>query len=349
MSDFTDNVKQRLRSALRRSEGACGLYHTALAVVSELGGYMESIEVAEGAFSRLIDDEGRVVGEAVDVTWPPSCLKAMVQAGVFPEEYCEELQGVFTPREDLERVKEVFGYGRIVRPVAMALAKLVASGGRAEVSRSGLGVKVVFYDEAGNTLSEASSVFCPACAAMIALARAPKLAREVKEALRSEVNTGKVKAERGIVNKVWWRNFRVEVELLERGRRLGANYGCCTAYAIVRTEAVCGLASPKGVKLIKAYCDQCPVKHVWLGKSMGAMGNVVLKRMSELGLRVELSYDKFLKVTARDGSKVLGSGYGSLCALSGSVNLLLRTEGVKVLRPSPSSPLRDIGVDRGGA
>lgn len=339
MIKFVSDVRDKLKKYLRRSEGACGMYHAALAVMCEAGGHFEVVEVPEGAKAKLIDNRGEVLAEAIDITWPPACLRAMLDAGIFPDEYCE-LKRVLTDESDLKKVREVFGYGRIVRPVAIALAKLVASGGRAEVYRDGLGVKVSLYDSDGKLLSNAESIFCPACAAMIALAREPNLSSEVKRALNGEENTGKIKMERGIVNKVYWRNFRVEVELFEKDVKLGSNYGCCTAYAIVRTEAVCGLASPRGVKLIKAYCDQCPVKHVWLGKSMGAMGNVILKRMTELGLRVELFHNDFVKVLAKDSGKVLGYGFGSLCALSASVNLLLRSEGIKVIRPQEASVLR---------
>lgn len=341
MSKFVDEVRKRLERQVRRSEGACGMYHTALALVCEAGGHLEAVEVPEGAKARLIDDKGEVLAEAVDITWAPACLKAMLEAGLFPRQY-DDLRNVLTSDDDLRRVKEVFGYGRIVRPVAIGLAKLVVRGGRAEVYRDGLGVKVCYYGPDGNLMSRAESIFCPACAAMIALAREPSLSSEVKRALSLEENTGRMKMERGIVNKIYWRNFRVEVELLEKDVKLGANYGCCTAYAIVRTEAVCNLASPTGIKLIKAYCDQCPVKHVWLGKSMGAMGNVVLKRMTELGLRLELSHENFIKVTAKSNEKVLGHGFGSLCALSASVNLLLRTEGIKIIRPQEAAALRSL-------
>jgi len=314
------------------------MYHTALALISEAGGHFEVIEVPEGAKARLIDHRGEALSEAIDITWPPACLRAMLDVGIFPREY-DDLREVLTSNDDLKKVRNVFGYGRIVRPVAIALAKLIANGGRAEVYRDGLGVKVIFYGSNGDVISSARSVFCPACAAMIALAREPNLSAEVKKALSTEENTGKIKSERGVVNRVYWRNFRVEVELFEKDKKLGSNYGCCTAYAIVRTEAVCGFASPKGSRLIKAYCDQCPVKHIWLGKSMGAMGNVILKRMTEIGLRIEMSYDDFLKVTAKDGEKSIGYGFGSLCALSASINLLLRTEGIKVIRPQEAAKL----------
>ncbi|MEM0083633.1 MAG: hypothetical protein QW102_03845, partial [Candidatus Nezhaarchaeales archaeon] len=251
MNKFLSDVRNKLKRYLRRSEGACGMYHTALAVLCDAGGYFEVVEVPEGAKAKLIDNRGEVLAEAIDITWPPACLRAMLDAGIFPDEY-NELRNVLTSEDDLKRVKNVFGYGRIVRPVAIALAKLIANGGRAEVYRNGLGVKVSFYDPNGELLSSAESIFCPACAAMIALAREPNLSLEVKRALGCEENTGKLKMERGIVNKVYWRNFRVEVELFEKGVKLGSNYGCCTAYAIVRTEAVCGLASPRGMKLIKA-------------------------------------------------------------------------------------------------
>ncbi len=329
-----ETIDDRLRKYLRRSEGSCGMYHQTLALLSEYGCKAISKEIPEGAISQIIDPFGNVIGEGVDITWPPATLRAMIEGEIIPEPWRSELKEVLTSEEDIKRVKEVFGFGRIVRPAAMAISKVSSEGGKVFAKRDRIGVTVEFYDKNDRKISEAQNIFCPACAAVIAASRDPELSYHLKEQLKNEVNTGKLKWEHGIENIFKWDNFHVTVSLWEGERKLAENWGCCTAYAIVRTEVAAGIVGSKVGKVLKGYCDQCPVKNIWLGKAMGAMGNVVLKRLSETGLKAELGYEKFLTVTVKEDSHTIGKGYGSLCALSGTINMLLRSKGISVIKPS---------------
>jgi hypothetical protein len=335
-------IKDRLEKYLRRSEGSCGMYHQTLALLSEHGCKVISKEIPEGAISRIIDPFGNVMGEGVDITWPPATLRAMIKGEIIPEPWGGELKEVLTSEEDIKRVKEIFGFGRIVRPAAIAISKVSSEGGKVFARRDRIGVTVEFYDKNDKKISEAQNIFCPACAAVIAASRNPELSYHLKERLKNEVNTGKLKWERNIENVFKWENFHVVVSLLEGEKKLAENWGCCTAYAIVRTEVAAGLVGSKAGKVLKGYCDQCPVKDIWLGKAMGAMGNVVLKRLSETGLRAELGYEKFLTVTIKDDSQIVGKGYGSLCALSGAINMLLRSRGIEVIKPSLAKDFPDV-------
>ncbi len=332
-----EEARRRLRELIHFSEGVCGIYHQALAVASELGFYVRSVEVPEGTICELVASDGEVVGRGLDVTWSPAALAALLDAKFIPEPWSKRLEESLTSREDLERVKEIFGYGRIVRPAAAATAKVLIDGGRVEVERSGLGVRVAYYDSKGGLISEATEVFCPACAAVIAAARSSELRSYVRERLSNEVNTGRVKAERGLVSEFRWRRGRIEASIRNSEERvLGSSIGCCTAYAVVRAEIAAGLASPRMARILKAYCDQCSLKHLWLGESIGAVGNVVLKRLSELGYRALLSYNSYVKVEVYEDGKLLGFGRGTLCALSAVTDMIFRAGPVKIVKPSPS-------------
>mgnify|MGYP001073396442 CR=1 FL=1 len=333
--DFAEEVRARASSVLRRSEGACGIYHAVLAVISELNGQAVSVEIPEGTRSKILDAEGRVVGEGIDITWSPATLKAMIDGELIPKPYADELKTVLTKPEDLKAVKNLFGYGRVVRPAAISLSKVVGDGGYAKVRSENIGVTVSFSDKEGKQISSASNAFCPACAVLIATANCESLADYVKEKIKGEVNTGRIKYEKNVENCFRWKDFRVEATLKASGKTLGESWGCCTAYAIVRAELASGLANSSVGNLLKAYCDQCPVKHVWFGKSMGALGNIVLRRVTELGLNAFLSRKNYLTLTLKDDGQILGEGIGSLCALSASINLLLRSEGVKIIKPEP--------------
>lgn len=335
-------INDRLKKYLRHSEGSCGMYHQVLALLSEYGCKVVSQEVPEGAISKIIDPDGSIIEEGIDITWPPATLRAMIEGEVVPEPWRSELREVLTSEEDIKKVKEIFGFGRIVRPAAIAISKVSSQGGKVFAKRDRIGVTVEFYDKNSRKISEARNIFCPACAAVIAASRDPELGGYVKEQLKNEVNTGKLKWERNIENVFKWENFHVVVSLLEGEKKLAENWGCCTAYAIVRTEVAAGLVGSKAGKVLKGYCDQCPVKDIWLGKAMGAMGNVVLKRLSETGLRAELGYEKFLTVTIKDDSQIVGKGYGSLCALSGAINMLLRSKGIEVIKPSLAKDFPDV-------
>ncbi|MCP8311401.1 MAG: hypothetical protein L6N95_00770 [Candidatus Methylarchaceae archaeon HK01B] len=329
-------IKDRLRKYLRHSEGSCGMYHQILALLSEYGCKVVSKEIPEGAISRIIDQDGNILGEGADITWPPATLRAMIDGEIIPEPWKSELKEVLTSEEDIKRVKEIFGFGRIVRPSATAISKVSSEGGKVFTERDRIGVTVAFYDKNDRKIAEARNIFCPACAAVIAASRDLELRDYIKEQLKNETNTGKMKWERGIENVFRWDNFCVTASIWEGEKKLAENWGCCTAYAIVRTEVVAGLVGSKVGKVLKFYCDQCPVKSIWFGKAMGAMGNIVLKRLSETGLKAEIGYERFLTVTVKDDSQIIGKGYGSLCALSGTINMLFRSKGIEVIKPSPA-------------
>lgn len=332
-----EEAHKRLRELIRFSEGVCGIYHQALAVASELGFHVKSVEVPEGTVCELVSSSGEVIGRGLDITWSPAALAALLDASFIPDPWSRRLKESLTSREDMEKVKEIFGYGRIVRPAAAATAKVLMEGGRVEVERSGLGVRVAYYDSEGGLISEAVGVFCPACAAVIAAARSSELRSYVRERLSGEINTGKVKAERGLVSEFRWKKGRVEASIKDSGGRvLGSNIGCCTAYAVVRAEIAAGLASSRVARILKAYCDQCALKHLWLGKSIGAVGNVVLKRLSELGYKALLSYNSYVEVEVYEDGKLLGFGRGTLCALSAVTDMIFRAGPVKIVKPSPS-------------
>jgi hypothetical protein len=71
-----------------------------------------------------------------------------------------------------------------------------------------------------------------------------------------------------------------------------------------------------------------------MGKSMGAMGNIVLHRLSEIGTEIEVSADGL--ITARIPGENTIEGRGTLCSLSALTNMLITAEGNQVLRPSPT-------------
>jgi hypothetical protein len=99
----------------------------------------------------------------------------------------------------------------------------------------------------------------------------------------------------------------------------------------LRAEIVAGLVSEASAQLFKIYCNLCPFKHCWMGKSMGATGNIILHRLSEIGTEIEITAEG--GVVARiPGQEV--DGRGTLCSLSALTNMLLRGDAQKILRPS---------------
>jgi len=55
------------------------------------------------------------------------------------------------------------------------------------------------------------------------------------------------------------------------------------AYGTVKAEIIADLIQEANAGLFKAYCNMCPYKRCWLEKSMGATGNLVLHRLTEIG------------------------------------------------------------------
>jgi hypothetical protein len=66
-------------------------------------------------------------------------------------------------------------------------------------------------------------------------------------------------------------------------------------------------------------------------KSMGATGNIILHRLSEIGTEVEVTAEGGIMVHLK-GEKV--EGRGTLCSLSALTNLLLRGDAQNILKPS---------------
>jgi hypothetical protein len=83
-----------------------------------------------------------------------------------------------------------------------------------------------------------------------------------------------------------------------------------------------------------AYCDLCPFKHCWMEKSMGATGNVILHRLSEVGTEIEINAEGGIvaRIAGPDGEEI--KGRGTLCSLSALTNMLLRGDAQKILKPS---------------
>jgi hypothetical protein len=66
-------------------------------------------------------------------------------------------------------------------------------------------------------------------------------------------------------------------------------------------------------------------------KSMGATGNIILHRLSEIDTEIEITAEGGI-VARIPGQEV--EGRGTLCSLSALTNLLLRGDAQKILKPS---------------
>ena len=337
---FSDKVRKSIESGvyrIRRGEGACGIYHRVLNALCDHGGKIVAFEKPEGALARVIDSSGEEVGEGTDITWPPAALRAEIDAGMIPEPWAGKLKETLTKPEDIERVRGMFGYARIVRPAAIAMTKVWSDGGKVIVRRADLGVEIKFYDKNHNVTAESQGIFCPACATVIAAGRNPELSEYIRESLKDATNIGKVKYERKIENWIEWKEGRVRTTLKEAGKVLEEFWGCCTAYAIVRTEMKAGLMGSGVGRVLKAYCDLCPVKHCWFEKPMGAIGNIILDRMTKIDVAEEVKMEEYITAVIKDRGEVIGKGIGTLCALSATVNAFMKADAVKVLKPSPAT------------
>ena len=139
----------------------------------------------------------------------------------------------------------------------------------------------------------------------------------------------------------------VRVAIREGGRKTVVEgvFGCCIAYATVKAEIEAALVSGKSAELFKAYCNLCPLKHCWMEKPTGALGNIVLSRLSELGVEVEVTARGYI-VARIPGDGVI-EGRGTLCSLSALTNMLLREDARKILKPTPTSSTQG-GSERAG-
>ncbi len=333
---FVENVISSVRRDLQPQEGACGICHLTLEKLSEEGGKAISYEVPDGTASKIFDNRGRVIGEGIDIVWAPSILKAQINAGLIPKGIASNLKKILTKKDDRKRVARMFGYGRCVTPAGVAISMIWRDGGRVEVQREGIGVEASLYDVDGNLISEATSAFCPVCAINISVSKNEGLREKVREELKDTPNTGKLKYERGIENIIRWEKRRVFTHIRENKKIIGTNWGCCIAYATVRAEIAAGFGSAKWNRLFKNYCDMCPLKHCWIGKSMGALGNIILQRMKEVDVEEKVRMNDYITALMFDGDRKVAHGIGTLCSLSATVNAFMRADAVKILKPTPA-------------
>jgi hypothetical protein len=314
-------------------EGACGICHLALKKLSESGGKAVSREIPEGIEAEIVDSKGKILGEGTDIVWPPAILKAQIDAGIIPKTVLNELNNILTSDRDRKKVSAMYGYGRVIAPAGTVLSMVWSEGGRVEIKREGMGIAAYLYDREGKLISDAVSAFCPVCAINIAASRNKRLFSVVQKKHKDAVNTGKIKYERVIENMVYWDRRRVFARIIENGKTIGANFGCCTSYATIRAEIAAGFGNKAMNRVFKNYCDMCPLKCFWLDKSMGAMGNIILNRMKDAGLREDVLLEDYITVHLFDGDKKVAQGIGSLCSLSATVNAFLRGDAVKILKP----------------
>lgn len=330
---FKDELTKNIKDAIHPREGACGICHAVAEEICRAKGRIVAYERPGGILARIFDDQGNVIGEGFGVVWSPAVLAAEINAGLIPEEVSKDLmkEGINTP-EDIERTARLQGYGRVLTAAALALVAVKEMGGRTLIRRKGLGVVATFLDAKGNIIAESPPSYCPTCAVAIGAARTPILAEKIKAALEGKPNTGLKTFEEEIENRYEVKGGHVKVtlargdEILAKGVR-----GCCMAYGTAKAEIVAGLVPEASAELFKTYCNLCPFKHCWMEKSMGATGNIILHRLSELGTEIEITAEGGI-VARVPGQEV--EGRGTLCSLSALTNLLLRGDAQKLLKPS---------------
>jgi hypothetical protein len=331
-----EDLIERVKSVTRPIEGACGICHAAAEEICNLGGTVVAYEQPDGILAKVTDDQGVVLGEGSGVVWSPAVLSAEIDAGLFQPEIAEALarEGTST-RDDMARVADMYGFGRVLTPAAVVLMTITELGGRTLIRRDGLGVIARFFDAEGEVISTSPPSYCPTCAVAIGAARTPFLAEKVKDALKAVENTGKLKYERGIENRYVVKGGHVRVTLAQNDAILADRVlGCCMAYGTVKAEIIAGLIPEANAGLFKAYCNMCPYKHCWLEKSMGATGNLVLHRLTEIGTEIEITAQGGIvaHIPGPEGQEI--QGRGTLCSLSALTNMLLRGDAQKILKPS---------------
>jgi len=330
---FKQEVAEAVKDAVRPREGACGICHAVAEEICRAKGRIVAYERPGGILAQIFDDQGNVVGEGFGVVWSPAVLAAEVDAGLILPEVAEKLlkEGI-NSGEDIRLTAELQGYGRVLTAAALALMAVKELGGRTLIRRKGLGVVATFLDKDGKIIAESPTSYCPTCAVAIGAARTPLLAERIKEALKDRPNTGKKKFEESIENRYQVRGGAVKVTLARGDEILAKNVrGCCMAYGTAKAEIVAGLVPEVSAELFKTYCNLCPFKHCWMEKSMGATGNIILHRLSEIGTEIEISAEGGI-VARIPGQEV--EGRGTLCSLSALTNMLLRGDAQKILKPS---------------
>ncbi|CAG0959705.1 MAG: hypothetical protein OIN86_07005 [Candidatus Methanoperedens sp.] len=313
---FVERIRNNLEGMLRIEDGNCGTTHKVLREISRLGGKAIAWERPDGVYSVILDDKGKVVGEGEGITWPPAILFAMVEGGFFPEEIESQLIKSLQCIIDMEKVAEIYGYGRVVTPVASAYNEVWKNGGRVAIRRNSWGVEVVFIDKNDKEMAVGPISYCPTCGTAATIPRAPALAAKIKDELKDKKNTGKDKYERGMENHFFFKNDRVCCEIIEKGQMLGRALRCCIAYAGVAAEVHAGIAGPKWGALFKEYCRICPTKLCRKGKNTGEEANNLLVSLEKRDMKTDVRMDTYITAMVKKDGMPVGEGIGTVCAFS---------------------------------
>ena len=314
--DFVEQVRKKLEGKLRIEDGNCGTTHKVLREISKLGGKAIVWEHPDGVYSKILDNIGNVVGEGEGITWPPAILFAMVEGGFFPKEIGSELTKSLQCIIDMEKVADIYGYGRVVTPVASAYNEVWKNGGHVAIRRNSWGIEVVFIDKEDKEIAVGPISYCPTCGTAATIPRAPALAAKIKEELKDKRNTGKDKYERKMENHFFFKNDKVCCEIIENGQLLGRASRCCIAYAGVVAEVHAGIAGPKWGALFKEYCKICPTKLCRKGKNTGEEANNLLVSLEKKNLKTDVRMETYITATVKKEGGLLGEGIGTVCAFS---------------------------------
>jgi hypothetical protein len=314
--DFVFQVRKNLEGKLRIEDGNCGTTHKVLKELSLLGGRAIICEQPDGVRSSIIDDKGNIVGRGEGITWPPAILFALVEGGFFPKHIESELTKSLQCILDMEKVADIYGYGRVVTPVVAAYNEVWKSGGRVAIRRNSWGIEVAFIDKDDNEIAVGPISYCPTCGTAATIPRAPELAARIKAELKDKRNTGKDKYERRMENHFFYKNGRVCCEIVENGKVLGRAMKCCIAYAGVVAEVHAGIAGQKWGALFREYCKICPVKLCQKGKSTGEEANNLLTALEKKKMTTDVRMDTYITALVKKEGELVGEGIGTVCAFS---------------------------------
>ena len=320
--NFVEQVKKNLEGKLRIEDGNCGTTHKVLRELSLLGGKAVTWERPDGIGSKILDDKGNIVGEGEGITWPPAILFAMVEGGFFPKDIESELIKSLQCIIDMEKVADIYGYGRVVTPVVAAYNEVWKSGGRVAIRRNSWGIEVVFINKDDKEIAIGPISYCPTCGTAATIPRAPELAERIKEELKDKRNTGKDKYERGMQNIFFYKKDRVCCEIVENDKVrqqsavIGKAMKCCIAYAGVVAEVHAGIAGQKWGALFKEYCRICPTKLCRQGKNTGEEANNLLTKLEKKNMTTDVKMNTYITANVNKDGELVGKGIGTVCAFS---------------------------------